>query len=316
MATPLRGKLEVTMHVYSGRPDPTWQIDEDSVDADLQFEGLKLHAKTQSQGLGYRGFSVKRIKTESGIPPPKHVVTEGAMLTRTDMATEDTDGRLPGTPSSLSIVDVPHLEQKLLDTSNVISESLKKYVSSCLTTGRSTVARMAPIVTESAAPRTVVDTAIPAPSEILKEAVHGPSFEPSKWNDEVHVRFNNCYNYGNNKMTDTFAQPGNASNQPFESLTGAEVKRAAEADGLKGEEESGWNRVALVIWPELPDYHWYRLDNTGYWSHKPGQTPVLDTDNSGNKISDPKGCDRGPYTEFVGYMWTSPDKMDGAPTVT
>ena len=49
MATPLRGKLEVTMHVYSGKPDPTWEIDENSIDAELQFEALRSHAKYQPQ---------------------------------------------------------------------------------------------------------------------------------------------------------------------------------------------------------------------------------------------------------------------------
>ena len=65
----------------------------------------------------------------------------------------------------------------------------------------------------------------------------------------------------------------------------------------------GWY-VALVIWPQV-DYHWYRQDNNGCWSHKPGQTPVVNVDNSGQPISDPSQCDRGPYVDFCTFMRTT-----------
>jgi hypothetical protein len=64
----------------------------------------------------------------------------------------------------------------------------------------------------------------------------------------------------------------------------------------------GWY-VALVIWPGV-DYHWYRQDKVGCWSHKPGSTPARNTDNSGKPITDPKICDRGPYKNFCTYMIT------------
>lgn len=39
-----------------------------------------------------------------------------------------------------------------------------------------------------------------------------PPFNPSKWNNDLHVRRNNnCYNYAKNKITNTFAQPGRGS---------------------------------------------------------------------------------------------------------
>jgi hypothetical protein len=59
------------------------------------------------------------------------------------------------------------------------------------------------------------------------------------------------------------------------------------------------HKVALVIWPGR-DFHWYRLDRTGRWSHKPGVTPASDVDNSGNPIADPRTANRGPYTVFCG----------------
>lgn len=64
------------------------------------------------------------------------------------------------------------------------------------------------------------------------------------------------------------------------------------------------NLIALVIWPEV-DYHFYRLDSDGYFSHKPGQTVARNVDNSGAMIRDPRVADRGPYTEFHCFMETS-----------
>lgn len=64
------------------------------------------------------------------------------------------------------------------------------------------------------------------------------------------------------------------------------------------------NLIALVIWPEV-DYHFYRLDSDGYFSHKPGQTAARNVDNSGAMIRDPRVADRGPYTEFHCFMETS-----------
>ncbi|QGZ42659.1 hypothetical protein IP92_04873 [Pseudoduganella flava] len=36
------------------------------------------------------------------------------------------------------------------------------------------------------------------------------------------------------------------------------------------------------------DYHWYRQDNTGYWSHKPGQGEATNLDVAGRLIRDPR----------------------------
>jgi len=58
------------------------------------------------------------------------------------------------------------------------------------------------------------------------------------------------------------------------------------------------------------DYHWYRLDSTGKWSHKPGPTPATNVDASGNPIASPETANRdysGPdyslnYSVFCGYF--------------
>lgn len=139
-----------------------------------------------------------------------------------------------------------------------------------------------------------------------------PVFTPSYWNVGGNRQTqNNCYNYANNKATNTFAQPGRASIGQAGSMSCAAVHAAAIADGLQpvGDYPS-WpldfkKGLALVVAPGY-DYHWYRLDSDGTWSHKPGQTFATNRDNAGNAIADPRTANRGPYTDFCGFFiaWT------------
>lgn len=66
----------------------------------------------------------------------------------------------------------------------------------------------------------------------------------------------------------------------------------------------GTYKIALVA--SNDDYHWYRQDSDGLWSHKPGTTPVTRLDASNKYIVDPYIADRGLYTQFLGYYAVSP----------
>jgi hypothetical protein len=135
-----------------------------------------------------------------------------------------------------------------------------------------------------------------------------PLYEPDWWNDGGQKQFNNnCYNYGTNYRSDTFAQPGLAAGAMYSSLTCASVRPAAEADCLINSPSANnkcpkeGHLVALVIAPGW-DFHWYRKGRNGRWTHKPGGTPVTNLDNSGHIINDPRTADRGPYTDFCTFM--------------
>jgi len=60
--------------------------------------------------------------------------------------------------------------------------------------------------------------------------------------------------------------------------------------------------MALVVRPGI-DYHWYRKHRDGFWGHKMASSPARNTDDSGVVILDPASCDRGPYTDFCGYLY-------------
>lgn len=155
---------------------------------------------------------------------------------------------------------------------------------------------------------------------VLNACCSVPPYSPAYWNDGGTVQFNNnCYNYGNNKRTDTFAQPGRAAGAKYASFTCTAVYNAAFADGLEPLPASGTcpnsrDKVALVVDPGT-DYHWYRLDSVGMWSHKPGGTQATNLDNSSNPISNPETADRCGtwlcYTDFCGYFCPCSDTSQG-----
>lgn len=146
------------------------------------------------------------------------------------------------------------------------------------------------------------------------------TYEPHLWNNRTFVqRRNNCYNYASNIITNTFAQPGranrhNITRNPVE-LYGDSVYYGVLLDGLTPVPaptqclpNAGLNLIALVIWPGR-DYHFYRLDDNGFFSHKAGRSPARNVDNSNNLILDPRTCDRGPYTVFKGFFTTNIFKL-------
>jgi hypothetical protein len=57
-----------------------------------------------------------------------------------------------------------------------------------------------------------------------------------------------------------------------------------------------------------PDYHWYRQNLDGTWSHKLGWDSVKNMDESSQEIKNPEECDRGSYKIFMGFYMVYPSK--------
>lgn len=151
-----------------------------------------------------------------------------------------------------------------------------------------------------------------------------PTYQPSFWNTGGTVQaMNNCYNYANNKRTDTFAQPGRASGSAVSTPSCQAVRDAAIKDKVLSANAAGdcpcgssscEDKIALVLRPGSAwswDYHWYRRDDSGMWSHKPGSTRATNLDNSHNPISSPETANRGAYTEFCGYHCSCSNSVEG-----
>ena len=72
----------------------------------------------------------------------------------------------------------------------------------------------------------------PTARSLPKKYTSGPDL--SKWNKFNDISCdNNCYNYANDYITNTFAKPGRASGKPVQTMTGEAVEAAAVNDGLK-----------------------------------------------------------------------------------
>lgn len=152
-----------------------------------------------------------------------------------------------------------------------------------------------------------------------------PIYEPQIWNDNGIIQYStNCYAYALNMM-DGFSygdklQPGELSGNMITELSVKSIVDASIADAeatgrifQRAETDkacpSNTYKVALVIAPGV-DYHWYRQNPDGTWSHKPGHTEVTNEDASGKTIKDPQRADRNyneigvNYSEFGGYYCT------------
>lgn len=72
---------------------------------------------------------------------------------------------------------------------------------------------------------------------------------------------------------------------------------------------AGAERVALVTTTGAGDYHWYREDAAGQWSHKRGASEVTNLDAANMPIADPQHANRDygvngkNYNNFVGFFY-------------
>lgn len=296
----------VKIDIFAGRPNPVFAASEDLLSF-LHGAGVAVTTDEgdESTGkLGYRGFRV--LETISEI--------ESNSVTSEDLIGEYNQSRL--------IESSPDLERRLLDAAkeaSAIDDQLYGYIADAI--GGSTLDTGIAIDTatdesrqSNASPpggtgsQSVASTSSGDPQCPPCGGADAPGYNPGYWNGDSHRKAsNNCYAYANNQATNTFPQPGRGSGQVFTFIDCDDVRLAAERDGLVTvgsfqASRAGWY-VALVIWPGQ-DYHWYRQDTVGCWSHKPGSTSVRNLDNGGAQISDPQLCDRGPYSIFCTYMVT------------
>ena len=61
--------------------------------------------------------------------------------------------------------------------------------------------------------------------------------------------------------------------------------------------------MCLLIYILGMDFHWYRLDDNQFWSHKPGKTKATVYDSSHVVISDPRKVNISHY-KFYSFMTT------------
>jgi RHS repeat-associated protein len=159
------------------------------------------------------------------------------------------------------------------------------------------------------------------------EASGGPEYDPSAWNDEGRVQNStNCYAYALDKKgpfpPDHKLQPGEMSGDPIgDDFSADDIRSAAIRDGLLSNKGArGAYRVQYYMGDVTVDgrvigrdYHWYRQDASGLWSHKPGHGAVTNLDAKGRLIVDPRTSARDfstfggrvdyNYSKYGGELW-------------
>lgn len=295
--------LKVEVDIFSGRPNPVWYV----TDADEAKELLGLAAEASEaiakpgaglNGLGYREVVLSLIGDDE--PRPRRLPREFAVGT---LAAKDRKASIEVAQRVLKGMlrqrDVRLLQHELTP----LTGSLFEYI-------LEQIARLPDRLPNPPEP--------PPPSSPLRTTVKDvkcdkceyevSQYNPNFWNASNVMPYNNCYNYGRNWRTDTFAQPGRAHGAQTGTMQCANVTAAALADGLKKRCDclpvSEWPRrlMALVIAPNQ-DYHWYREQRGGFWGHKPGHTAARNVDSNNVLVVNPETAARGPYTQFCGYFY-------------
>lgn len=293
--------LRITVDLFSGRPNPTFMVEgpeaQDLVRRLARPRGRAASDRRESpplppSTLGYRGLVVeyvpdpvargrKRSPAPRGLAKPVRVAggsvyTPGGVRPAADpFVDEYVLG--PNGPGRLGSFDVEESRRALLEIERfrerILRYPWKKW-----------------------------------PWPLKQKCKCAPLWEPNWWNDAGQVQYNNnCYNYGTNYRSDTYAQPGLANGAMYASIVCADVRAGAIADALIAAPRHGnkcpkeGHLAALVVGPNW-DFHWYRKGRNGLWTHKPGGTQATAFDNSGSLISDPRTADRGNYTDFCTFM--------------
>lgn len=277
----------VTIDMYSGLPNPTWELtekDAQTLSELLQAERKPTNFKSPASvaKLGYRGIQITSVA--QAVPLSISRIFDGVIETS-------------GSDSLNFVDDNSEVESFIIKTAcTALSEEEVQYIQGNIEKN--------------------VEGGAAANLQNI-DLLTVPPYNPGKWNNDPYIRrSNNCYNYANDKITNTFAQPGRGSGQvgpyPYScSGTGS----ASERDGQKSISNPDMTPaegqiIALVVstTPGFLDYHWYRRDSNTMWSHKPGQTPATNRDNSGRLISNPRTCNRGPYNNFCGFYLCIPSQ--------
>ena len=89
------------------------------------------------------------------------------------------------------------------------------------------------------------------PVEETRRKRYVPAFSVALWASAARTRKNNCYNYANIKITNTFAQPGRGSTGIYTAMTAAAVRAASVNDGLviaaNGNFPAGTRHVVALV---------------------------------------------------------------------
>jgi hypothetical protein len=313
--------LEAEIDVFSGMPNPTFELSEKEEQELLDrivSEASQMSPvvdPTKNFGLGYRGFVIRLNKTDAGpwakSKRPKDLSISNELAAPPgSFPIEFRLGVNPATGDSAADWLLKISERKRLAISDEVREVLQQGVK--VLAGLPELTDRPP---EADAYSTDFEEAEIAPRGATWWACNSAFYAVNHevFNRPEYVTRNNCYCFASNVLANVrYALPGRRGGRPATSITCAGVIDGLRADGWIDGCQSNTLTIAMVIWPNV-DYHFYRVVTGGpdwWWEHKPGGTPARWTDDSNQPLFRglaPINCNRGPYEHFCGYFYQNND---------
>ncbi|GAB4203380.1 MAG: hypothetical protein OHK0022_27480 [Roseiflexaceae bacterium] len=290
--------LEVELDIFSGMPNPTWLLtdreERELLDRVMAQPTLMSPVSQEEGQLGYRGMIVRLVKEDDNAWAKARLSSAPALPAAF---------RIGGPATSNQ-----DAQQWLLGTSEKTDTEVDDYLRAVADGTLRTIE--APTSDIDVLPSdATTGEASPDGAAMSCRSNHLTGTNVSGWNQSSIIRNNNCYNFGANHASNTFAQPGRRGGRPFRSMSLGDMAAALDADGWRNGCVPSRNlSIALVVWRDsrgYRDFHFYRLVTSParIWGHKPGQTAARITDGSGRVIVNPETCNRAPYNLFYGYWY-------------
>lgn len=325
--------LRITVDIFSGRPNPTWEIqDQDQVHELIQLmahnEAAVAEVSSGFTGLGFRGIRVEITDDldTAGLPAVFEIAGGGSRdpYTGADVAERLLETMPVGEPGQGGDSGERRPAEGESDTAapgesypEDFRESVREDIRRTAREGAGGATTIEPTeyggVSEADAAEVEKQLQTLVHRAALACAYDVTPYNPAFWNRPDTQPYNNCYNFAVNRRTNTFAQPGRAHGYTIpRTVRCGEVSIGAQRDGLRiwgnCQPAGSLRYVVALVTGTFPgnfrDYHWYRLHPGGIWAHKPGGTAARDVDNSGVRITNPYTCDRRPYNEWCGLFQT------------
>ncbi|NUP39357.1 MAG: hypothetical protein HOY76_20660 [Streptomyces sp.] len=309
--------VRITIDMFSGRPNPSWTVQ----DPDAISELLRLFHRhragiaepfTGFTGLGFRGIRVE-VTDDVGLPGLPRVFEVAGGGADDPFASGELAERLLETMPDEAAPPLTESPDQGGGGADVVREAVRKAI-------QGSVRRAVDGTTGFEPPEQPPDEALAAEvQEQLDEITYRTAdcawdsavYQPDFWLDPSVCLSNNCYNYAINVVTNTRAQPGRAHGFTLSpGFSNSEVRIGAQQDGVhvRGDcQPPGTRRYWLAMLTGYSaegfrDFHWYRYNYEGFWSHKPGLDVVRNFDNSGVVITNPQTSNNGGYTEWGGIF--------------
>ncbi|MFB6524965.1 hypothetical protein [Streptomyces sp. NPDC056399] len=329
--------LRITIDMFSGRPNPSWEISDPDQVGYLEELLLRTPEARGEVHSGYTGLGFDGVRVEFTEGPGREGLPQRFELAggaaKDEAASAELAAKLVETmPSNLS-------EGGGIDNGTWYADAMR-------TTAQEEIARTRRAdgggrgastgpgdqqrtgVTDEATGVTgeatgVTDEVTGVTDEVreqLRRLADGKPFcafdsqvwAPEYWNHPLIEPYNNCYAYAVAIRTDTFARPGRKHGYEIPAtMLGFQVAVGLYKDGLSMYgfpcQPPGSSRFVVGLCTGtfstgVRDFHFYRYHLEGFWSHKRAGNAARKTDESGRLITDPTTCDRGIYTEWYGLF--------------